>query len=135
MADDTLGSKDSTWKPKGSAYDVPAVQKGGPTVFERMRRTLIGALLVQLVLALLLVAAAFVTRDAPRTQRLYLWTLVIPAGFSTVFYFAYKRGVKVRAEKTWTREWELREKKVATRTLGAVVAVWALGVIAFQFLF
>ncbi|MFA5860798.1 MAG: hypothetical protein WDA16_03795 [Candidatus Thermoplasmatota archaeon] len=134
MADDTLGSKDNTWKPRGSAYDVPAVQKGGPSVFERMRRRLMITFVAQGILLLLLVGAAVMTSGTPRTPRLYLWTTVIPLGFSLVFFLAYKRGVKVRREKQWTREWEMAETKLASRSLGVVIALWAIGLLAFTFL-
>lgn len=133
MVDDTPGSKGITWKPSGSAYDVPAVQKGGPSVFERMRKRLTWTILAQGVLAALLAGASFVTTGTPRTSRLYLWTIIVPIGFSLMFYLAYRRGVKVREEKRWTREWEQAETKLASRTLGAVVALWAIGLLVMVF--
>jgi O-antigen/teichoic acid export membrane protein len=90
-------------------------------------------LVLQAVLALLMIGAAFLMTDAPRTMRLYLWSAVIPIGFGLVFWRAYARGERERSAGTWTIEWERREARRAFQLLGVVALVWALGLVVVGF--
>lgn len=125
---------ESTWRPEGSAYSVPAVPKGsaaqaqGAAGAARRRSRLTMTLVLQGALALVMVAAALFTLGAPRTSRLYAWSAVIPVGFAVVFWRAHARGERARASGAWTLEWERSEARRAFQLLGAVAALWALGV-------
>jgi hypothetical protein len=99
-----------------------------------MRRGLVTSLVLQGVFVLVLGGAGAVTlADAPKTARLYAWACVIPLGFALVAWVAYKRGVAVRREGRWTRDWEKGEVKRSYRLMGVVLVVWMLGLVALLF--
>src|SRR5258707_1085414 len=95
---------ESTWRPEGSAYRVPAVPKGsaamakGATGVAIRRQRLVLTLVLQAALAILLVGAALL---APRAARFYLWSAVIPVGVGLVFWRAHARGERERGAGTW----------------------------------
>lgn len=126
---------ESTWRPSGSAYSVPAAPKGsalgaqGANGVARRRSRLVMSLVLQGVLALLMLAAAYLTIEAPRTMRLYLWSVIIPVGFGLVFWRAYARGERERSAGSWTIAWERREARRAFQLLGVVALVWAFGIV------
>lgn len=94
----------------------------------RRRSRLVMTLVLQGVLALVMIAAAFFATGTPRTMRLYAWSALIPVGFALVFWRAYARGERVRADGSWTMEWERLEARRAFQMLGVVGVVWAIGV-------
>ena len=123
MASGIAGPKAGTSRPearKGKADPAAGVQ----------RLRVMQLLLMQGVLALLLLGMAFVSRDDPSTMALFLWTLLVPAGFGFVYGRAYQRQEKARREGLWSRDWDKKETTRGYSALGGVFLLWIVGVLA-----
>lgn len=123
MASSTAGPKGNTSRPESKA-----ARRGVGTGARKMR--FLQSMVMQVLLALVLAAMAWFSRDEPRTMMLYLWALLIPVGFGVVFFVAHQRGERVRREKTWTAAWEKAEAKRVFGWLGFTVIAWVAGVAA-----
>lgn len=130
MERSTPGPTGSTWKPSAPLDKVPAARKG-PAASEGgpLKRGVTAQLVLQGVFLVLLLGAAFLARDEARSMWLYVWTGVIPVGFGVVYFLAWRRRERVRAERRWTLAWEKAEAKRAYLGLGGVLLVWAVGLV------
>lgn len=113
---------------KGSTSSRP---KGKPDPAEGVRRVrVIQLLATQAMLAALFVLMAFLSHHEPVHLALWLWTLLVPAGFSFAYGSAYLRHERARREGTWTKEWSRKEDARGYGILGIVFTLWIAGVLA-----
>ena len=82
------------------------------------------SLVMQGVIAVILLAMAWLSRDEPRWLVLYLVTLVVPVGWAYVVWSALQREEKARAEGRWTKELAASEAKRGRGMLGALFLAW-----------
>lgn len=84
------------------------------------------SLVMQGIIALILLAMAYFSRDDGKWLWLYLVTLIVPIGWSAVLWDALQREDKARAEGRWTKETAASERKRGQGLLGALFLGWVV---------
>ena len=84
------------------------------------------SLIMQAIIALILLAMAFLSRDETRWLILYLATLIVPVGWGLVLWNALRREENARDEGRWTKEMAASERKRGQGMLGALFLGWVV---------
>lgn len=86
-------------------------------------------LMMQGLVAVLLVGFSYLSRSDPQMMRIYLASLLIPAGWTYAIWTAFTRGEAARRADTWTKEWDAKERNRTYAIMGGVIVLWA-GIVA-----
>lgn len=102
-------------------------EKGAFAARQRHVRLMMSLVMQAALFLVILVASVFVDGG---TRWLYLWALLVPAGFTLVYLAAHRRGEAARASGAWTVAWEKAETRRNYTLLAAVGLVWLAGSVA-----